>query len=232
MCHVGACMHATRRLLTPQPKVEAPQNSALPSVQRTMPAGIPQAGPFDCPGEIATLDNEGYAEGEHPYIRMAAIVRARRLDLRLLLDSYDMHNRGFVDKNTFMRALCHSFGNQWNELQLTNAEFDECTKCGRARGARRLARTPNPSAAGRTNGPASPLRLSHGRSTRGCPLRPRVCDSPCVPPCQAVPLPRAEAARRPHRERVLAEICGPRAGPRRQVGLGRWHGQGGRLLSA
>ena len=61
----------------------------------------------------------------HPFIRMGTIVRVRRLDLRILLDAYDMHNRGFVDKNTFMRALAYAFGNQWNELQLTTAEFEE-----------------------------------------------------------------------------------------------------------
>lgn len=90
-----------------------------------MPKGVPAPGPWDMPGDNVNLDNEGYAEGMHPFIRMGTIVRVRRLDLRILLDAYDMHNRGFVDKNTFMRALAYAFGNQWNELQLTTAEFEE-----------------------------------------------------------------------------------------------------------
>ena len=56
---------------------------------------------------------------------MGTIVRARRLDLRLLMDAHDMHNRGFVDKETFQRSLGYAFGNQWNELGMTTAEFEE-----------------------------------------------------------------------------------------------------------
>ena len=78
------------------------------------------------PGDNPNLANEGLAEGEHPFIRMATIVRARRLDLRILLDAYDLHNRGFVAKSQFMTALASAFGRQWNELELTTAEFEEC----------------------------------------------------------------------------------------------------------
>jgi hypothetical protein len=91
-----------------------------------MPKGVPAPGPWDLPGDNANLDNEGLAEGMHPFIRMGTIVRARRIDLRILLDAYDMHQRGFVDINTFQRALSYAFGEQWNELQLTTAEFEEC----------------------------------------------------------------------------------------------------------
>ena len=91
-----------------------------------MPKGVPAPGPWDLPGDNVNLDNEGLAEGESPFIRMATIVRARRLDLRILLDAYDLHNRGFVDEKTFRRALCNAFGNQWNELQLTTPEFWQC----------------------------------------------------------------------------------------------------------
>ena len=90
-----------------------------------MPKGVPAPGPWDLPGDNVNLDNEGLAEGMHPFIRMGTIVRARRLDLRILLDAYDMHQRGFIDVNTFQRALAYSFGEQWNELQLTTAEFEE-----------------------------------------------------------------------------------------------------------
>ena len=84
-----------------------------------MPKGVPAPGPWDLPGDNVNLDNEGLGEGMHPYIRMGIIVRARRLDLRILMDAHDLHNRGFVDKNTFQRSLAYAFGNQWNELQLT-----------------------------------------------------------------------------------------------------------------
>ena len=95
------------------------------SSRRAMPKGVPAPGPWDLPGDNVNLDNEGLGEGMHPYIRMGIIVRARRLDLRILMDAHDLHNRGFVDKNTFQRSLAYAFGNQWNELQLTTAEFDE-----------------------------------------------------------------------------------------------------------
>ncbi len=81
--------------------------------------------PDDLPGDLSSLQNDGLAEGEPPLIRMAAIVRARRLDLRLLMDAHDRHNRGFVDLATFRRSLCYAFGEQWYELGLTKAEFQE-----------------------------------------------------------------------------------------------------------
>jgi len=90
-----------------------------------MPKGIPAPGPFDLPGDNANLENEGLAEGEHIFIRMGTIVRARRIDLRVLLDSHDLHTRGFMDKYTFLKALAYSFGNQWNELGMTTPEFEE-----------------------------------------------------------------------------------------------------------
>lgn len=90
-----------------------------------MPKGVPAPGPNDLPGDNANLDNEGLAEGEHIFIRMATIVRARRIDLRVLLDSHDLHNRGFIEKYTFLKALGYSFGRQWNEVQMTTAEFEE-----------------------------------------------------------------------------------------------------------
>ena len=90
-----------------------------------MPKGVPAPGPWDLPGDNVNLENEGLAEGEHIFIRMGTIVRARRLDLRLLMDAHDLHNRGFVDKYTFQRALAYAFGNQWNELGMTTAEFEE-----------------------------------------------------------------------------------------------------------
>eukprot|EP00325_Prymnesiales_sp_UTEX-LB-985_P002331 CAMPEP_0174714130 /NCGR_PEP_ID=MMETSP1094-20130205/16720_1 /TAXON_ID=156173 /ORGANISM="Chrysochromulina brevifilum, Strain UTEX LB 985" /LENGTH=134 /DNA_ID=CAMNT_0015913421 /DNA_START=36 /DNA_END=440 /DNA_ORIENTATION=+ len=93
-----------------------------------MPKGIPAPGPWDLPGDVAHLDNEGLAEGESIWVRLATIVRARRLDLRLLMDAHDNHNRGMVDINTFQRSLCYALGEQWNELSCTSAEFAELTQ--------------------------------------------------------------------------------------------------------
>ena len=103
-------------------KLQNPRQRASPE---TMPKGVPAPGPWDLPGDNVNLDNEGLGEGMHPFIRMGAIVRARRMDLRISMDAHDLHNRGFVDKQTFQRALAYAFGTQWNELSLTTAEFDE-----------------------------------------------------------------------------------------------------------
>jgi hypothetical protein len=112
-----------------------------------MPHGIPSPGPWDLPGDIATLNNEGYAhsrhtcptcpprayltnkvtcryaEGEDVWVRLATIVRVRRLDLRLLMDAEDKHNRGFVDIHSFQKSLAYALGEQWNELAVTTEEF-------------------------------------------------------------------------------------------------------------
>ena len=94
---------------------------------RRMPKGVPAPGPWDLPGDVATLDNEGLAEGESIWVRLATLVRARRLDLRLLMDCHDKHNRGFMDIHEFQRSLGYSLGEQWNELACTTAEFKELT---------------------------------------------------------------------------------------------------------
>jgi hypothetical protein len=93
-----------------------------------MPHGIPSPGAWDLPGDVATLNNEGLAEGENIWVRLATIVRARRLDLRLLMDAHDKHNRGFVDIKTFQSSLAYALGEQWNELECTTAEFQELTE--------------------------------------------------------------------------------------------------------
>jgi len=93
-----------------------------------MPKGIGAPGPWDLPGDVAHLANEGLAEGEDIWVRLATIVRARRLDLRLLMDAHDLHNRGMIDINTFQRSLCYALGEQWNELGCTTDEFAELTR--------------------------------------------------------------------------------------------------------
>lgn len=71
-----------------------PASSLLSVLQGIMPKGIPAPGPWDLPGDVSTLSNEGLAEGESIWVRLATIVRARRLDLRLLMNACDLHNRG------------------------------------------------------------------------------------------------------------------------------------------
>lgn len=77
------------------------------------------------PGDVADLDSTGMAEGESIWNRMAAIIRARSLDVRILMDAHDRRNYGFVDVPTFRRALCYAFGNQWIDLAMTSAELKE-----------------------------------------------------------------------------------------------------------
>ena len=83
---------------------------------------------WEMPGDLAVLDSLGLGEGQGIWERMAAIVRARRLDVRILLDAHDKRNAGLVDLETFRRALCYAFGNNWIELAMTSAEFDEVCK--------------------------------------------------------------------------------------------------------
>ena len=77
------------------------------------------------PGDVADLDTIGMAEGESIWNRMAAIIRARSLDVRILMDAHDRRNYGFVDIPTFRRSLCYAFGNQWIDLAMTSAELKE-----------------------------------------------------------------------------------------------------------
>ena len=77
------------------------------------------------PGDVADLDSVGMAEGESIWNRMAAIIRARSLDVRILMDAHDRRNYGFVDIPTFRRSLCYAFGNQWIDLAMTSAELKE-----------------------------------------------------------------------------------------------------------
>jgi hypothetical protein len=77
------------------------------------------------PGDIAAFENKGTAEGKPIWERMAAIIRARRLDVRILMDAHDRQNKGFIDMDVFRRSLCYAFGNEWINLSMTSAEFDE-----------------------------------------------------------------------------------------------------------
>lgn len=77
------------------------------------------------PGDLAALDSIGIGEGEPIWDRMAKLIRTRRLDVRNLMGGFDRMKKGFFDLSTMRRALCNSFGNQWVELAMTQAEFAE-----------------------------------------------------------------------------------------------------------
>jgi len=77
------------------------------------------------PGDIGHLANAGLGEGKSIWDRMAMLIQSRSLDLRILMDAHDRHNRGFVEVSTFRRSLCYAFGNQWIELGMSSKEFKE-----------------------------------------------------------------------------------------------------------
>ena len=85
------------------------------------------------PGDIAFMATMGTGEGEHIWNRMAMLIRKHSLDVRLLMDAHDRRNRGFVDVSTFRRSLCYAFGNQWIELAMSSAEFNEICEPYRSR---------------------------------------------------------------------------------------------------
>jgi len=85
------------------------------------------------PGDIGFMATLGTCEGEHIWNRMAMMIRKHSLDVRLLMDAHDRRNRGFVDVQTFRRSLCYAFGNQWIELGMSTAEFNEICEPYRSR---------------------------------------------------------------------------------------------------
>jgi hypothetical protein len=85
------------------------------------------------PGDVGFMATLGTGEGEHIWNRMAMLIRKHSLDVRLLMDAHDRRNRGFVDVQTFRRSLCYAFGNQWIELGMTTAEFNEICEPYRSR---------------------------------------------------------------------------------------------------
>ena len=85
------------------------------------------------PGDVGFMATLGTGEGEHIWNRMAMLIRKHSLDVRLLMDAHDRRNRGFVDVQTFRRSLCYAFGNQWIELAMTTAEFNEICEPYRSR---------------------------------------------------------------------------------------------------
>jgi len=88
-------------------------------------AGRRAPNPADMPGDVPQLTSVGLAEGQSIWDRMAMLIQSRSLDLRILMDAHDRHNRGFVEVSTFRRSLCYAFGNQWIELGMSSKEFKE-----------------------------------------------------------------------------------------------------------
>ena len=77
------------------------------------------------PGDMGVFDTEGLGEGEPIWDRMCFFINKRRLDVRNLMGGFDRMKKGFFDLATMRRALCNAFGNQWVELAMTQAEFNE-----------------------------------------------------------------------------------------------------------
>lgn len=77
------------------------------------------------PGDLAVLDTQGMGEGMPIYRRFAVLIRSRRIDITEVMRGYDNVDRGFFEQNQFRRALCDCAGNQWTELAMTSAEFDQ-----------------------------------------------------------------------------------------------------------
>ena len=69
--------------------------------------------------------------------RMAQILRERSLDIVNLMDDFlkrpaysrmPTRNRAFLDVQTFRRALCYAFGDQWTRLSMSTNEFNNICK--------------------------------------------------------------------------------------------------------
>ena len=77
------------------------------------------------PGDLQSMDSQGMGEGLPIWRRFAVIIRSRRIDINEVMRGYDNVDRGFFEQNQFRRALCDCMGNQWTELAMTSAEFNE-----------------------------------------------------------------------------------------------------------
>jgi len=80
------------------------------------------------PGDLQVLDSQGMGEGMSIWRRFAVIIRGRRIDITEVMRGYDQVDRGFFEQNQFRRALCDCMGNQWTELAMTSAEFEELAR--------------------------------------------------------------------------------------------------------
>jgi len=92
---------------------------------------------MEMPGNVASMDTQGVGEGLHIWLRMAVIVRFRRIDLIELMHARDPKDCNMFEQTQFQRALADVFGPSWTELAMTNDEFDLITepyKCRRPTG--------------------------------------------------------------------------------------------------
>ena len=143
------------------------------------------------PGDVADLETVGMAEGESIWNRMAAIIRARSLDVRILMDAHDRRNYGFVDIATFRRSLCYAFGNQWIDLAMSSAELKEIS-------APYLTRKPN------AKGEPEAFVLWQKFTVSATHIRPSE-PPPSLPPGTSRRRPsRSRPSLRPHRRASLS----------------------------
>jgi len=77
------------------------------------------------PGDLGALSSQGMGEGMPIWRRFAVIIRSRRIDITEVMRGFDNTDRGFFEQGQFRRALCDCMGNQWTELAMTSAEFNE-----------------------------------------------------------------------------------------------------------
>ena len=117
------------------------------------------------PGDVGTLDTIGMA-GESIWNRMAAIIRARSLDVRILMDAHDRRNYGFVTSRRSV-ARVYAFGNQWIDLATTSAELKEICALPVAQARCRRAETFAVAEVRGTHAPG-PRRRGRAAAPAGC----------------------------------------------------------------
>ena len=122
------------------------------------------------PGDISSLESQGFGEGLPIWRRFAVLIRSRRIDIAEVMRGYDPVDRGFFEQNQFRRALCDCCGHQWTELAMTSAEFHEIaspyfTKVSQVPGA--------PCVSGEKETPRDPFPLARARPGRGASHRAR-----------------------------------------------------------
>lgn len=79
------------------------------------------------PGDLAVLASSGARRGraDGVWARMGRIVRIRSLHVEGQMSGFNAARRGAYDLTQFRRALSNAFDNQWHELCMTSAEFQE-----------------------------------------------------------------------------------------------------------
>ena len=83
------------------------------------------------PGSVAGMTAKSNMDAQWAdasiWWRMAVIIRMRRLDLIEIMHGFDPKDCNKFEQTVFQRALADCFGNQWGELGMTAAEYEEIT---------------------------------------------------------------------------------------------------------